>query len=91
MGKAGAAIGTQVFTPIQDSFESDFKGVQAVFLIGAAFAAVGGILSWTLIPDRSRDLEDEAAYFRAYLAEHGFDTEFGEHLERELKNTAFKT
>lgn len=91
VGKAGAAIGTQVFTPIQDSFSDDFKGVQAVFLIGAAFAAVGGIISWTLIPDRSRDLEDEDAKFREYLASHGFTTDFGESLTEEIKSTTFKT
>jgi MFS family permease len=90
VGKAGAAIGTQVFTPIQDSFSDDFKGVQAVFLIGAAFAAVGGVISWTLIPDRSRDLEDEDTKFRAYLAEHGFHTEFGESFEKEVQTTVFK-
>lgn len=81
MGKAGAAIGTQVFTPIQDSFSDTFSGVQAVFLIGAAFAAVGGVISWTLIPDKEKDLEDEDAKFRAYLEEHGFDTAFGEPLK----------
>jgi nitrate/nitrite transporter NarK len=31
-GKAGAAIGTQVFTPIQNAFTDEFKGQQAVFL-----------------------------------------------------------
>lgn len=90
VGKAGAAIGTQVFTPIQNSFETDFEGVQAVFLIGAAFAAVGGIIAYTLIPDRERDLEDEDAKFRAYLAAHGFSTDFGESLEKEIKTTGFK-
>lgn len=80
MGKAGAAIGTQVFTPIQESFSDDFAGVQAVFLIGAALAAVGGIISWTLIPDKERDLEDEDSKFRAYLSEHGYDMEIGETL-----------
>ncbi|KAK4494763.1 hypothetical protein PRZ48_014119 [Zasmidium cellare] len=90
VGKAGAAIGTQVFTPIQNSFDTDFKGVQAVFLIGAAFAAVGGIIAYTLIPNRERDLEDEDAKFRAYLAEHGFSTDFGESIEKEIKTTGFK-
>ncbi|KAF2162655.1 hypothetical protein M409DRAFT_68955 [Zasmidium cellare ATCC 36951] len=90
VGKAGAAIGTQVFTPIQNSFDTDFKGVQAVFLIGAAFAAVGGIIAYTLIPNRERDLEDEDAKFRAYLAEHGFETDFGESIEKEIKTTGFK-
>lgn len=80
MGKAGAAIGTQVFTPIQESFPDDFAGVQAVFLIGAAFAAIGGIIAWTLIPNKELDLEDEDAKFRVYLLEHGFDIEIGESL-----------
>lgn len=64
--------------------------MQAVFLIGAAFAATGGLIAWLLIPDRERDLEGEDARFRAYLEEHGFSTEFGESLEKELKTTAFK-
>ncbi|KAK5107635.1 hypothetical protein LTR62_000970 [Meristemomyces frigidus] len=90
VGKAGAAIGTQLFTPIQDSFSGEEKGVQGVFLIGAAFAAVGGIIAWTLIPDRERDLEGEDARFRAYLVEHGHSAEFGDSLEKELKTTTFK-
>lgn len=43
-----------------------------------------------MIPDKERDLEDEDAKFRAYLAEHGFDTDFGESLEKEVKSTSFK-
>ncbi|KAI5461005.1 major facilitator superfamily domain-containing protein [Mariannaea sp. PMI_226] len=78
MGKAGAAIGTQVFTPIQNSFSDEQKGIQAVFLIGAAFAAVGGIIAWFLIPDRERDLENEDARFRVYLEENGYEGSFGD-------------
>lgn len=73
VGKAGAAIGTQVFTPIQDSFASTEKGQQGVFLIGAAFAIVGGLFAWFLIPDKERDLETEDARFKAYLEENGLD------------------
>lgn len=90
VGKAGSAIGTQVFTPIQNSFSSVEKGTQAVFLIGAGFAATGGIISWTLIPDREKDLEDEDAKFRAYLEANGYDGSFGESLVEEVKSTAFK-
>lgn len=90
VGKAGAAIGTQVFTPIQNSFGDGQKGVQAVFLIGAAFAAVGGIIAWVFIPDRERELEGEDARFRAYLEEHGYDTAFGESLVEQVKSTQFK-
>ncbi|KAK4980227.1 hypothetical protein LTR42_000534 [Elasticomyces elasticus] len=79
-GKAGAAIGTQVFTPIQNR----------VFLIGAAFAATGGLIAWFLIPDRERDLESEDARFRAYLEANGYSGLFGESLEKDLKTTTFK-
>lgn len=81
VGKAGASIGTEVFSPIQDSFSSTEKGQQAVFLIGAAFTVVGGLLSWFLIPDMSRELETEDARFKAYLEEHGYDISlYGEAL-----------
>lgn len=78
MGKAGAAIGTQAFTPIQDSFSDKQRGIQAVFLIGAAFAAVGGLVAWFLIPDKDRELESEDAQFRLYLEQNGYKGSFGE-------------
>jgi MFS family permease len=91
VGKAGAAIGTQVFMPIQNSFSSVEKGQQGVFLIGSAFAIVGGIIAWVFIPDKERDLESEDVRFRAYLEAKGFDTSFyGVSLEEETKSTAFK-
>ena len=89
VGKAGAAIGTQVFTPIQDSFDNEQKGLHAVFLIGAAFALVGGIVPWKLIPDKERQLEGEDARSRAYLVDHGYEGMFGESLEAEVKSTSF--
>ena len=61
-----------------------------MFLIGAAFAAVGGIISWFLIPDKEKDLESEDARFRVYLEENGYSGVYGENLEDELKTTAFK-
>lgn len=73
VGKAGASIGTEVFTPIQDSFGDVYKGQQAVFLIGSAFTIVGGIIAWWLIPDMQRELESEDVKFRAYLEENGYD------------------
>ncbi|KAM0548799.1 hypothetical protein ACHAPJ_009796 [Fusarium lateritium] len=81
MGKAGAAIGTQVFPPIQDSFGDEQKGIQAVFLIGAAFAAVGGLIAWFLIPDKDKNLESEDAQFRVYLEQNGYKSSFGDLLE----------
>ena len=91
VGKAGAAIGTQVFTPIQNSFSDTQKGQQGVFLIGSAFAIVGGIIAWALIPDKERDLESEDVRFRAYLEEKGYDTSgFGESLLDQVKTTNFR-
>lgn len=91
VGKSGAAIGTQVFTPIQDSFDDTFKGHQAVFLIRAGFAMAGGLISWLLIPDKEKDLESEDRRFRDFLAANGYDTSiYGESLEEQVKSTAFK-
>jgi MFS family permease len=90
VGKAGAAIGTQVFTPIQDSFSDVDKGTQGVFLIGAAFATVGGLVAWFLIPDRDKALENEDIEFRRYLEAHGYEGIFGESLEQEIRTTSFK-
>lgn len=78
VGKAGAAIGTEVFIPIQDSFATEDKALQGVFLIGSAFALTGGVISWFLIPDRERDLSNEDEGFRKCLADNGYVGRFGE-------------
>lgn len=92
VGKADAAIGTQVFTPIQDSLGSGQKGQQRVFLIGCAFAIVGGMIAWVVIPDVGRDLEGEDVRFRWYLEENGFATSGvgGEYLTEQVKDMTFK-
>ena len=51
---------------------------------------MGGIISYTLIPDRERDLESEDARFRAVLEQHGYSGVFGESLQKEIKGTMFK-
>ena len=91
VGKAGAAIGTQVFTPIQKSLGDGLKGQQGVFLIGSAFAIVGGVIAWVFIPDMERELESEDIKFRRYLEDNGFDTSElgGESLVEQVKKTAF--
>ena len=92
VGKAGAAIGTQVFTPIQDSLGSGQKGQQGLFLIGSAFAVVGGIITWVFIPDMERSLEGEDVRFKRYLEENGFNTGElgGVSWTEEVKGTTFK-
>ncbi len=90
-GKAGATIGSEVFEPIQNSFSDPQRGVQAVFLIGAAFATVGGIMAWLLLPDKTgHDLEEEDVQFRKYLEEHGYKGIFGETFEVEVKTTTYR-
>ncbi|KAL1857578.1 hypothetical protein VTK73DRAFT_8032 [Phialemonium thermophilum] len=90
-GKAGATIGSEVFAPIQNRFADPQKGVQAVFLIGAAFAAVGGLIAWFLLPDMTgRDLEEEDVRFRRYLEENGYEGVYGESMAAEIRSTAFK-
>ncbi|KAL3495045.1 major facilitator superfamily domain-containing protein [Aspergillus germanicus] len=76
VGKAGASIGTEVFTPIQESFGGDGdvqRGQQVVFLIGSAFTVVGAVVAWWLIPDMERELESEDERFRVYLEDNGYD------------------
>lgn len=91
VGKARAAIGTQVFTPIQKSLGDGLKGQQAVFLIGSAFAIFGGIIAWVFIPDMERELESEDTKFRREFEDNGFDTSglSGESLVEQVKKTAF--
>jgi hypothetical protein len=83
--------GTQIFTPIQDSFSDTFKGQQAVFLIGAAFATMGGLIAWFLIPDKEKDLESEDKRFREFLEANGYDTgPRGESIVSQVKRSGFK-
>lgn len=77
-GKAGAAVGTAVFAPILASFgDSTYKGNQAVFLIGSAFAFAGAISCWLIIPDISNELSSEDEKWKAYLKECGYEIEWG--------------
>ncbi|KAF8586992.1 inorganic phosphate transporter [Ramaria rubella] len=90
-GKAGAAIGTQVFTPIQDAFSDEFRGQQAVFLIGSAVSLVGALATYFLIPDMTRELENEDEAWRKYLEANGVSTDnMGEALEESLSGSLKK-
>ncbi|THV08436.1 MFS general substrate transporter [Dendrothele bispora CBS 962.96] len=74
VGKAGAAIGTQVFPLIVDRYGDEIKGQQAIFLIGAAISVVGTLMVYFLIPDKDRQLESEDKLFKEYLEQNGWDT-----------------
>ncbi|KAI1339419.1 metabolite transport protein [Xylariaceae sp. FL0016] len=77
--KAGAAIGTQVFTAILNAYTNDSaKGDQVAFLIGSAFAVLGALIALFVIPETSRRLEDDDAAWKVYLADHGWDANWGD-------------
>jgi hypothetical protein len=83
VGKSGAAIGTEVFIPIQESFSPESKALQGIFLIGSAFAMTGALISWFLIPDRDTNLSGEDDEFRRYLLDKGYAGRFGAKREVE--------
>ncbi|KAL0066317.1 hypothetical protein AAF712_006748 [Marasmius tenuissimus] len=74
VGKAGAAVGTEVFPIIMKQFPTALKGQQAIFLVGSAICIVGAALVWFLIPDMDSQLENEDTKFKKYLEENGWDT-----------------
>lgn len=76
--KAGAAIGTQVFTTILNSYDDPTKGNQVTFLIGSGLAAVGSVIAFFVIPDASRMLDDEDSAWKVYLMDHGWKAEWGD-------------
>jgi MFS family permease len=77
--KAGAAIGTQVFSAIMGSWADDpAKADQAAFLIGSSFALVGALIAWFVLPDMSARLDDEDDAWKTYLAENGWQAEWGD-------------
>ncbi|WVW80317.1 hypothetical protein I302_102296 [Kwoniella bestiolae CBS 10118] len=67
VGKAGAAIGTQCFTPIQNNL-----GKKYTFIIAACCGALGVLLAFFFVEDKGKDkLEKEDEMWRQYLVENG--------------------
>ncbi|KAF2093224.1 MFS general substrate transporter [Rhizodiscina lignyota] len=83
--KAGAAIGTQVFTAITTSIPDEEKANQTAFLVGSAFAVIGTCSALFIIPDVHRRLDDEDAAWKAYLAEHGWEADWGDEVSKDPK------
>jgi MFS family permease len=74
IGKAGAAIGTQAFTPIKENL-----GNQWTFIIAAICGVVGILVTWFCVPSLSgEDLRVRDERFRAYLVANGWDGAMGE-------------
>ncbi|KAI5480317.1 metabolite transport protein [Pseudohyphozyma bogoriensis] len=76
-GKAGAAIGAQVFTAIlarYDDAVNPNQGSQVAFLIGSGFAVLGAIVAFFGLVDQRADLEVQDREFRVILESEGYDT-----------------
>ena len=81
LGKTGAAVGTQVFLPIENNL-----GVRWTFIIAAIAGVAGIFVTYFFVPDLTGDdlaIEDEK--FRAYLVRHGWHGTMG---EADLKDLA---
>ncbi|KAK7910672.1 major facilitator superfamily domain-containing protein [Apiospora marii] len=79
--KAGAAIGTQVFTAILNSYtDNTTKGNQVAFLIGSGFAVLGALIALFVIPEVSRRLDDDDQAWKQYLQENGWEADWGDHV-----------
>ncbi|EPS95610.1 hypothetical protein FOMPIDRAFT_1019364 [Fomitopsis schrenkii] len=73
LGKVGAAVGTGVFTPIQNHF-----GKRWTFIIAAIFGFFGILVAYFFVPDMTGvDLSLEDKKFMQYLADNGWKGEVG--------------
>ncbi|KAI0801572.1 major facilitator superfamily domain-containing protein [Xylaria sp. FL0064] len=74
VGKAGAAVGTEVFTRIQDDL-----GKRWTFIISAIAGVSGILITWFFVPNiTGEDLKKSDEKFRAYLVANGWDGTMGE-------------
>ncbi|EME31659.1 MFS transporter, PHS family, inorganic phosphate transporter [Galdieria sulphuraria] len=83
-GKAGGAIGTQVFLPIRNAFggASSTNGNRAVFIVCGGVSLLGALLSLIFIPDYSkRYLKAGDEEFHEYLKDNNIHALQGESLE----------
>ncbi len=77
VGKAGAAIGTQAFTPIQTHL-----GKKWVFIISALLGLTGIALVYFCIPETTKfDLAEEDRAWLQYLVDNGWEGEIGDGSE----------
>jgi MFS family permease len=74
IGKAGAAIGTQAFTPIRNNL-----GNRWTFIVAAICGVAGILVTYLFVEDLSgEDLACRDDRFRKYLADNGWNGEMGE-------------
>lgn len=81
IGKVGAAVGTEAFTPIQNNL-----GKRWTFIVAAICGIAGILVTRFFVRDlRGEDLKFEDERFRAYLVANGWEGEMG---EADLKGNA---
>lgn len=74
VGKAGAAIGVEAFSPIQNNL-----GKRWTFIVAAIIGVVGVLVTYFFVPNiTGEDLAIEDERFRAYLVAHGWMGVMGE-------------
>lgn len=74
LGKVGAAVGTEAFTPIQVNL-----GKKWTFIIAAICGVAGMLVTYFFVEDLSgEDLGERDMRFRAYLVANGWHGEMGE-------------
>jgi MFS family permease len=74
VGKAGAVIGTEAFTPIQNNL-----GKRWTFIVAAIVGVLGIVVTFFFVKDVKGDtLANEDERFRAYLVANGWQGEMGE-------------
>ncbi|KAG6810806.1 hypothetical protein H0H92_010284 [Tricholoma furcatifolium] len=74
LGKTGAAVGTQAFTPIQTNL-----GKRWTFIIAAICGVTGILVTYFFVPDMTgKDFAEEDAKFMQFLAENGWEGQVGE-------------
>ncbi|KAI0154580.1 major facilitator superfamily domain-containing protein [Xylariaceae sp. FL1272] len=82
LGKTGGAVGTEVFTRIQENL-----GKRWTFIIGAIAGVAGILVTWFFVPNvSSEDLGKSDEKFRAYLVANGWEGDMGEDDLKALAN-----
>lgn len=79
IGKVGAVVGTQTFTPIRDHL-----GNRWTFIIAAICGLAGIVLAWILIPHlKESDLMEQDVDFHNYLIANGWTGKMGSSVDPE--------
>ncbi|KAL8284395.1 hypothetical protein RB597_001865 [Gaeumannomyces tritici] len=90
--KAGAAIGTEVFTAILNAYADDpAQGNKTAFLIGSGFAVMGAPIALFAIPEASRSLDDQDREWKKYLAGNGWGAKWGDDTTRDPSGVVLGT